>query len=255
MKLHLHQILSKAGYFRDKNDLFKAINNKEIKVDGKTITDRHRRINPEKSIIEIRGKPIRIIEKHIYLLLNKPEGYLSTKLTQEEIKKHRQSIFDLINDKSINNRLKRTLFAVGRLDENTTGLMIITNDGRLSYTLTNPKYRIEKKYYALLAQPLNKEDKQKLERGVIIELEENDIVTKYKTRPCKITMISQHEVEITLTEGKKREIKRMLETINNQALTLTRTAIAGIKLEELGIKKGEHIIVDKAFIDKRILPV
>ncbi|MBU1703984.1 MAG: pseudouridine synthase [Nanoarchaeota archaeon] len=152
--------------------------------------------------------------------------------------------------KGLDTNLKNSLFCVGRLDEDTSGLIIITNDGTLGSKITRPESMIEKGYAAVLEKDIKDKDIEKIKKGVTISLEHNKKVTEYKTRPCKIQLIDKRDVIITVSEGKKREVRRIFEAVGNKVVSLERVSIGSLRLD--GIRTGEFKFVDKEFIEKRI---
>lgn len=246
-KIYLHQFLSKAGIFKSKNDLIQAIKNSEIKISNKIIINPRFQFNPKTKLVTYKDKPVKPLKTKIYIIINKPESYLSSKLTNEDIRLNKKSIFDLIK---IDEQTKKTLFSIGRLDEDSSGLLIITNDGKLCSEIINPKNNIKKVYQVTLKKPISQEDIKKIEQGITIDLEENNIITKYKTKESKISLETPTKLTITLTEGKKREIKRIFEAINNEVIKLERIAIGNIK--DLNLNPGQYKITDLKFIKERI---
>lgn len=255
MKLYLHQFLSGTGVFKSKKQVFDALKNREIKVGEKTITNPLYQLKPNKRSVFWNGKPISYISKKTYVLLNKPENYLSSRLTKYDREKGKKSVFELIEkDKSIGEKTKNTLFSVGRLDEDTSGLLMLTNDGVLCSRITNPRHKVEKTYAVVLEKPLAARDVSKLERGVAIDLEEDGKTAKYLTKKCKIRLDknNRNRLIITILEGRKREVRRMFQTIGNKVVELQRIAIGNLNLAELKIKKGEYALSDKKFIEGSI---
>ena len=284
-KVRLHQFLSKTGAFKSKKEIVEAIKNKEITIDGKITTDLHFQLNPNARLVAWKGSQLKYSSERIYLLINKPKGYLCSRLTEDEKSLRKKSIFSLIKEKAkesnvntmsskdtgskdMNSKVKenvkgdiliqketlRTLFCVGRLDEDTCGLLLITNDGEISTKITNPENKIPKKYHVVLKKVPRYDDIKALEKGANIELEENGVITRYKTLPCKIEVDPKKgkHLSMTLLEGKKREVKRMFETIGSEVVYLERITIGKLKLEELGIAQGEYKLVEKEFIVKKI---
>jgi 23S rRNA pseudouridine2605 synthase len=235
MKIRLHQFLSRTGVFSSKNDITDAIRDSEVKIEGRIVTKPNFQFNKNK-IVTWKDKKLELRKDNIYLILNKPEGYISTRLTESD--EGKKSIYALLPEDN-------TLFAVGRLDEDTSGLLIITNDGTLGYNIASPESNIKKTYRSELAKELTLKDKEKIEKGVVIKLEENGKYTEYKTKPCEIKMIDEKHIDISITEGKKREVRRMFEAVGNKVIKLERIAIGGIQAEKLGIKKGSFKVVDK----------
>ena len=249
MKIRLHQFLSKSGLFSRRQDMVEAILRGDVKIDSETVTKPHYGFNPKKRKVYYKGEEVKETEETIYLILNKPLGYLSTKLTEKDIELGKKSAFDLIT--GFDEKAKNSLFAVGRLDEDTSGLLIFTNDGRLGYKIASPKSSIKKTYHAVLEKELSEKDIAKIEKGVKISL--GGFPEKfYTTKPCKIEKISGKEAYITLTEGKKREVRKIFVAMGNAVISLRRIAIGKILLKKLDIRDGEFRIVDRQFIKERL---
>ena len=155
--------------------------------------------------------------------MNKPAGYLSQKSTEEK------TVYDLLNDLNLPKEAILSLHAVGRLDKDTEGLLFLTNDGKLSDNIMNPKNEIMKKYNAMLENPVNREKIKELEKGIVLEID----YKKYKTKPCKIKTVGEKEIYISISEGKKRQIRMMFESIGNKVTNLKRVSIAGLQLGKL----------------------
>ena len=147
-------------------------------------------------------------------MLNKPDGYVSATDDPNE-----KTVLDLVDPED----RRKGLFPCGRLDKNTLGLVILTNDGENAHRLLSPKHHVSKVYKFSAAKPLSQEDTEKLEKGVDIG--------GYLTKPCKVTLTGENEGEITLTEGKYHQIKRMLEAVDNKITYLERISFGDIKLD------------------------
>lgn len=161
-------------------------------------------------------------EEFGYFMLNKPAGLISA--TEDPSK---QTVIDLFKDEPYKN-----LYPVGRLDKDTEGLLLITNDGPLGHKLLSPKKHVPKTYYAKLSHGLSKEDIDVLENGV-------DIGEKNLTLPAKIEILEEMAVHITITEGKFHQVKRMFEAVNNQVVYLKRISMGSLRLDET-LKLGEY---------------
>jgi len=246
-KIRLHQFLSKTGIFKSKFDLIEAIEKGEINVRDKTITNSHHQFNPKTDFVFYNGKLLKITKKNIYLLVNKPTSYLSSKLSEKDKKLKKKSIFELID---LDETIKNSLFCVGRLDENSSGLIIITNDGKLSKFIADPENNITKTYIVTLEQQILNKTIEMIQKGITITLEKDGVKTKYKTKKCKIDIVADKKLKITLTEGKKREVRRIFEAVGNNVLTLKRISIGKIKVDK--IKEGQYLEVDKEFILKKL---
>lgn len=198
----------------------KLIDERRVKLNGKIIAEQGVKIEPGDSV-KIDNKLIKPVQKKITIMLNKPKGYVTTKSDE----KGRQTVMDLIPYKD--------LIPVGRLDKDTEGLLLFTNDGDLAYNLTHPKFEHEKEYEVKLRDPLSKENKEKLEKGVRID--------GRRTAPCKITKLKEKECNITIHEGRKRQIRRMFEVVDNKVIYLKRTRIGKLKLGTLELGKFKII--------------
>lgn len=204
-----------------------------VKVNGKIVTKLGTKVDPNKDTIKFKNKLIKISDKKVYLLLHKPAGYICTAKDTHE----RKTIFELLPK-------TERLFSIGRLDKDSEGLIIVTNDGDLSYLLTHPKYGIEKEYYVECRGQVSKGEKEKLEKGIMVE--------RKKTSPCKIKIIEATEkktrLRITIHEGRKRQIRNMFEIIGHKVHYLQRTRIGDIKFK--GLAKGKFRSLKKDEIAK-----
>ena len=225
-KISLKQFLMKSGKFGRVEDCIESVRMGEVTINNKDAANPNYFFNPNQSIVKINNEKVKKDPK-LYFLMNKPAGCLSQKAENEK------TIYDLINSLNIPNEHKKSLFAVGRLDKSTEGLMIITNDGQLSDMIMQPKMEIIKKYHAALDKPVTNENIKLLEKGVIIGIDDS----KYKTTKCKVKKVKENEVYISITEGKKRQIRKMFESIGNNVIYLKRVSIGGLQLGKL--KEGE----------------
>lgn len=199
----------------------KLIIDGKISVNGIVVTELGTKVQPEKDIIEYNGKKVNVQEKRVYILLNKPIGYVTT--VKEQF--GRPTVMDLIKDVGVN------VVPVGRLDMYTSGAIILTNDGDFVYTVTHPKNEIEKTYNATVNGIFTNEDAKKIENGVKIE----DYVSgKAKVKILKIDEVKNiSRVQITIHEGKNREVRKMCETIGKPVISLHRTRIGNVNVKDL----------------------
>jgi pseudouridine synthase len=241
-KMRLHQYLSRTGKFTSKHDVFYAIESGQVTVDGERIVNPEYNLRPNR-LVEVLGKPVEQVADTIYIAVNKPAGYLSSRLTRNDVRDCKKSVFSLVQ---VNGKeLFFSLASAGRLDEDTCGLLMITNDGAYISRLTKPDSEIPKTYIAELRVPLKNEDRVILQKGVLIEVEDFGKRIKYRTKPCKIHMESKTTASITITEGKKREVRKIFAKTGNAVLKLTRVKIGNLRLSDLNIKEGKFKIVDK----------
>ena len=175
-------------------------------------------------VVEVNGQRISGQEKMEYVLLNKPKGYITS--MQDE--KGRPVVTELVAD------VDARLFPVGRLDYNTSGMLILTNDGDLTYRLTHPRHQVTKTYRALVSGVLSKEKLFRLRKGVDIG--------GFVTSPAQVKIIRQAErsavVDITIHEGKNRQVRKMFAAVGNPVQELQRTAIGDLRLGRL--KEGHY---------------
>ncbi len=191
-----------------------------VKVNGRVVQELGVKIDENTDQVQVDDQIVKPSQHFTYVLLNKPRGVITT--VSDERK--RKTVLDLI-------KTPERLFPVGRLDKDTTGLLLLTNDGELAYHLTHPKFKIKKFYQVRLNRPLKEEDKSKLERGV--QLEEG------KTAACKIEFIypqNRREVKVILHQGWKRQIRRMFASLNYQVVELKRLGLANLTIN--GLKEG-----------------
>ena len=178
------------------------------------------KIDPDNDLVTLLSEVL-TYKKYTYIMLNKPEGYVSATEDPNE-----KTVLDLV---SVEDR-RRGLFPCGRLDKNTLGLVILTNDGEGAHRVLSPKHHVSKVYKFVSRDPVCENDVKLLEAGVDIG--------GYLTKPCKIKMVSENEGEITLTEGKYHQIKRMLEAVGNKITYLERISFGSIALDP-ALKRGE----------------
>lgn len=194
-----------------------------VKVNGQVVKDLSTDIKENKDVVMVSGQVIKPAEKLVYYMLNKPKGYV-TSMSDE---KNRKSVVDLILN------IDKRVFPVGRLDYDSEGLLFLTNDGDLTYKLTHPKYNITKKYIVKIEGETKESELAVLRAGVVVD--------GVRYSPCKAELLNFvnniSRIEIILTEGKNREIRRMFEAIGREVIFLKRIEMAGIKLG--GLMRGE----------------
>ena len=208
-----------------------------VLVNGKIKATLGMDIDPEKDAVTINGKPVIVPPKNesrIYIALNKPAGYITTRKDDRE----RQTIMELLP--KIEN-----LKPVGRLDKDTEGLILISNDGNFINRYTHPKFNCEKEYTAILEGNLSKKDKIYLENGVVID---GKITSKAQIRIIKADD-RETEVSIIIYEGRKRQIRKMFMLVHHPVKHLKRLRIGKIKLESL--KRGAFRHLTKEEIDAK----
>lgn len=218
--LRLDKFLSETGT-ASRTESRKAARSGAITVNGVIVRDTSVHIDPNSDRITYMNEVI-CYQKFTYVMMNKPDGVVSA--TEDGSEK---TVLDLLPEKY----RKLGLFPCGRLDKNTVGLLILTNNGALAHRLLSPKCHVEKTYRFTCARPLTDEDCALLRRGV-------DIGEKSSTRPAVLNLTSDHAGEITVTEGKYHQIKRMFQAVCNKITSLERTRFADIPLDE-SLSRGD----------------
>jgi 16S rRNA pseudouridine516 synthase len=203
-----------------RSEVKKLILQRKVTVDGNVISKSDVKVDEENSVIEVDGKKLNV-RKYIYIMLNKPKGYVSA--TED---KNDPTVLDLLPDKY----LGKGLFPAGRLDKNTTGLMIITNDGVLAHNILAPKKHIKKLYDVTLDIPTTDEMVKSFERG--IELNDGQC----KSAIMQIT--GEYTAIVTITEGRYHQIKRMFGCCGAKVIELRRLKMGNLELPE-DLKEGE----------------
>lgn len=200
----------------------------KVKVNGKIVDELGIKIVPNKDIVEYNGKKVVLEKEYVYILLNKPIGYVTTVKDQF----NRDSILDLV-------KTNKRIVPVGRLDMYTSGAIILTNDGDFVYKVTHPKHEIEKTYTVTIKGIVKNNEVEELKKGVKIE--------DYITKPAKVKILKTDEeknisrLEITIHEGKNRQVRKMCEAIEHKVLALHRSKIAGIGVKDLELGKWRYL--------------
>ncbi|MDO9577502.1 MAG: pseudouridine synthase [Candidatus Cloacimonadales bacterium] len=195
----------------------------KVKLNGKTITSLSTEIDPAKDIVEFDDQKIQSSRKKIYIMLNKPKQYLVT--ASDDFA--RKTVFELLPD------FKEHIFPVGRLDYLSEGLLVLTNDGEFSEKIIHPKNKLPKLYKVACKGFISNESIKKLRTGIEIN--------KYRTKPAKVFIKNRNQntttLKITISEGKKRQIRYMIKAIGSEVLELKRLQIGDVLLGKL--PKGE----------------
>ena len=217
--MRIDKLISEAG-LASRSEAAKAARKGNVTVNGEEVKDLSRHIDPEKDVVTFFGEVVEYV-KNVYVMMNKPEGYVSS--TDDP---SGAVVTELLPDRM----QSWGLFPCGRLDKNTVGLLLLTNDGVAAHRMLSPKKHVEKTYFFRLKKPITQEEIETLEVGVDI----GDVVTK----PCRVVMQSETEGEITLIEGKYHQIKRMAEAVGNKIVFLERITFASIALDRT-LERGQ----------------
>jgi 16S rRNA pseudouridine516 synthase len=215
----IDKIIASQGLY-SRSDVKYMVNKKRITVDGKVVTSASQKADVDKNEIMLDGKPF-VVKKQIYLMLNKPKGYVSA--TED---KKQQTVLELVPP-----ALKgRDLFPAGRLDKDTTGLMIITDDGVLAHNILSPKKHVQKIYRVELDIPVTEE----MQKGFAEGVELNDGACK----DARLTILGEKTAEVTLREGRYHQIKRMFGCYGAKVVELHRIAMGELFLPD-DLPEGE----------------
>ena len=220
--MRLQKFMAQCGVAsRRKSEIL--IQNSLVKVNGEIITELGHKIDINKDTVIVDGKIIKLEEKKVYILLNKPEGYITTASDQF----NRPTVLDLVKN------VEERIYPVGRLDFDTSGLLILTNDGELTYKLTHPRHEITKTYIAKIEGIPTIEQISAFENGLKIN--------NYITSKAVFKIIRKDNrfsiVEIKIHEGKNRQVRKMCSKIGHPVIKLKRISIGEIKLDN-SMKKG-----------------
>lgn len=221
----LERVISKAG-LGSRTEARQWIGAGRVKVNGRVVRDPDQWVDLQRDRIAFDGKPLQK-EKRTYLLLYKPTGYITTHRDPQG----RPTVYDLLPERD------RYLFSVGRLDLETSGLLILTNDTQFAERLTNPDYKVPKTYLVKASAFLSEEQLDQLRNG--IELKDGP------TRAADVQRIREAGgktvFEITITEGRNRQVRRMVEALDAKVLKLVRTAIGPLRIGDLPIGKTREL--------------
>ncbi len=221
MRLRLNRYLAMAG-IASRRACEDLIRQGLVEVNGKPVHLLSTEIDPEKDRITFDGRPVKVESKHLYILLHKPLNYITT----ADDEKGRDSVLDLIN-------IAERVFPVGRLDYDTTGLLLVTNDGELAHRLMHPKYGVDKTYLAELNAKITDEQMAKLRKGIRL--------SDGLTAPCKAVKIGKELVEITIHEGRNKQVKRMFRKLGFKVRALHRVRYGPISLGKLKYGQWRHL--------------
>ena len=232
MKERLQKFLAESG-IASRRKCEELIEQGLVKVNGKVVTELGTKVNPEIDIVEYNGQKVKKVTKKVYILLNKPIGYVTTVKDQF----NRDSVLDLVKD------VKERVVPVGRLDMYTSGALLLSNDGEFINKITHPSNEIEKTYNVTVIGKVTNEDVTKLQNGVQIEVEGES----YTTKMAKVKILKKEKkknltrIQITKKKKKNREIRKMCEAIGRKVLALHRSKIANLSVKDLRLGKWRYL--------------
>lgn len=233
----LQKVLAAAGV-ASRRASEELIQSGRVTVDGRVVTELGTKVDPDQAVIHVDGRPIQLPPRHVYIKLYKPRGILSDIGGDT---RGRQTVADLVPD------LERRVFTVGRLDLNSEGLVLLTDDGKLAHKLTHPRYEHPKVYYVLVEQRPSEDALRRLARG--IDLPDG------RTAPAEVAVVDKLPAELhlgpgpkagvwlrmVLREGKKRQIRHMTAAVDHPTLRLVRWSIGPLTLGTLGVGESAQL--------------
>lgn len=233
MKERLQKILARAGA-GSRRTAEQYISEGRVSIDGKVVTDMGIKVDPADHEIRLNGKPIHSSEEKIYILLNKPKGYVTTLSDPQG----RPIVTSLLSG------ISQRVFPVGRLDLDTEGALLLTNDGELAQHILHPSFEIKKTYVAKVVGCPSGEARERLAKGIVLE--------GRRTSPAQLKVLREtpgfSDIEITIHEGRKRQVRKMFAAIGHPVLALKRTAYGRLKLGSLAL--GKFRIIGKKDVEK-----
>ncbi|MCI8587142.1 MAG: rRNA pseudouridine synthase [Clostridia bacterium] len=226
-EVRLQKYLAECG-IASRRKCEEYIKQRKVEINGIIITELGTKVNPEKDKIKFEGKEVSQNNKLVYILLNKPIGYVTT--SDEQF--GREKVLDLV-------KIKERIVPVGRLDMYTSGALILTNDGDFVYKVTHPKHEITKTYTVTIKGIIKTDEVDKLRKGVDID--------GYITKPAKVKILKTDteknisRLEIIIHEGKNRQVRRMCESIGKRVIALHRSKIGNISVKDIELGKWRYL--------------
>jgi 23S rRNA pseudouridine2605 synthase len=222
--MRINKFLARSGV-ASRRQAESLVEEGRVKLNGQIINELGVQVDETKDIVEVDGKPVSPTTGTIYLMLNKPPGYLVSSRDP-----HHDKLVTLLLGE-----YKGKVFPVGRLDFESSGLLLFTNDGELAFRLSHPRYGVKKNYEAVIAGSISEHDLAELDKGIILD--------DGPTAPSHSVLVSKSNttsiIRITLHEGRKRQVRRMFEKIGFPVVQLKRIEFGGLKLDNL--KEGKFI--------------
>jgi len=204
-----------------------------VRVNGRVPPPDGLIVDPERDRVTVSGRPVKPVTTHRYLMLNKPLGVITTAKDESG----RTSVLDVVGDEGLNGH---RLFPVGRLDADSTGLLLLTDDGDLSYRLTHPRYKVPKEYTAVVAGSVSAAKVARLRTGVELE---DGVTAPAEVEVLRVLPGPTTELRVVISEGRHRQVRRMLLAAGNRVQSLKRVAFGPLKLGRLKTG-GWRVLVD-----------
>lgn len=228
--MRLDKLLAHTG-FGTRKEVKKIIRDQYVSVNGEIVRKSGKKVDPDKDDVRISGERI-YYEEFVYFMLNKPAGVISA--TEDYV---HDTVIDLLEPADS----VQEPHPVGRLDKDTEGLLLLTNDGKLTHQLTSPKKEVDKKYYAFVTGLVNEADIKKFKEGILLEEDNED----YLTLPANLEVLeideeaNTSEVHVVIHEGKFHQVKRMFHAVDKEVLYLKRIAMGELQLDE-NLELGDY---------------
>ena len=219
MIVRVDKILSELG-FGSRQEIKKYVKAGKVRINDNIVKKPEEKLNSEKDKLYFEGKEVEVEEFETFILY-KPAGYVCA--TKDNVHK---TVMELIDSK------RKNIVPVGRLDLDTEGILILTNDGDLNHRLVSPSSHVDKTYYAIFEGELNENAVEMTKNG--LDIGEGEV-----SKPAKLEIISSTEIMLTIHEGKFHQVKRMVKALGGEVTYLKRVAFGGLILDDLKLKKGE----------------
>lgn len=229
-QMRLHKFLSQAGVC-SRRQAERHILDGRVRVNAVVVDRLGTRVDPAADRVQIDGRTVRLKNDRIYIMLNKPKGYVTSCRQPGD-----KTVMDLVD-------VSERIYPVGRLDRDSTGLVLLTNDGRLHHRLSHPSFDHEKAYIVTVARPIDNGALRRMAQGLTI--------SGTKTRPARIERISGRRFRMVLKEGRNRQIRRMVGKVGNQVTDLKRIRMAHLRLGDLPPGRWRHL----SPAERRQLPI
>jgi 16S rRNA pseudouridine516 synthase len=222
--MRIDKLLANSG-FGTRTEVKKLLKSGVVLVDGKMIKDGSGHVDPESSSVSVAGEDL-VYKEFVYYMMNKPQGYISA--TED---KYLKTVLDLLAPEDI----AKGLFPAGRLDRDTEGFLLLTNDGQLAHQLLSPKKHVPKTYFACIDGEVTADDIETFKLGVTLE-------DGYETKPADLVILKsglESEIRMTISEGKFHQVKRMFEAVGKKVVFLKRISMGKLQLD-VSLKLGEY---------------
>ncbi|WP_442595577.1 pseudouridine synthase [Neobacillus sp. D3-1R] len=222
--MRIDKMLANLG-FGSRKEVKKLLKDGAVQINGVKTKDAKEHIDPNKDIVTIHGEEV-VYKEFIYLLMNKPAGVISATEDNRD-----ETVIDLLE---LEDQVYEP-FPVGRLDKDTEGLLLITNDGQLAHRLLSPKKHVPKTYFAVIEGEVTEEDILAFRKGVTLD-------DGYETKPGELVILKSglmSDIELTITEGKFHQVKRMFQAVGKRVVYLKRISMGPLKLDET-LELGEY---------------